>query len=228
MKGHESRVASLSWSNQMLSSGGRDSSIINFDVGKSRPIVNTFDGHHQEVCGLKWNPEGTQLASGGNDNMLLVWDRHNEERPRFSFDAHQAAVKALAWCPHQPNLLVSGGGTADRHIRFWNTSTGACLGEHDTKSQVCSLIWSKTQKNELISSHGFSQNQLIVWEYPRMTKLAELTGHTERVLQLAMSPDGETVASIAPDETLRFWRVFEKQTSKKSTPKTRVQQCTIR
>lgn len=50
--------------------------------------------------------------------------------------AHQAAVKALAWCPWQPNLLASGGGTADRRIRFWNCSTGTCLHDIDTKSQV--------------------------------------------------------------------------------------------
>lgn len=160
---------------------------------------------------MKWNAEGTQLASGGNDNLLLIWDQNNADRPRYQFDDHLAAVKAIEWCPHQPNLLVSGGGTADRHIRFWNTSTGACLGAHDTKSQVCSIKWSKSHKNELISSHGFSQNQLTVWEYPNMNKLTELSGHTQRVLQMAMSPDGQTVVSVAADETLRFWKVFEKQ-----------------
>ena len=50
--------------------------------------------------------------------------------------AHQAAVKALAWCPFQTNLLASGGGTADRCIRFWNTVTGAHLNAVDTQSQV--------------------------------------------------------------------------------------------
>ena len=38
--------------------------------------------------------------------------------------------------------------------------------------------------------------------------MAELTGHTSRVLHLAQSPDGETVVSGAADETLRFWKVF--------------------
>lgn len=221
MKGHTARVSSLAWNGQLLSSGSRDSTIINYDVSQSTPIVSLYEAHAQEVCGLKWNPEGTQLASGGNDNLLMVWDKNNADRPRLSLDAHQAAVKAIEWCPHQSNLLVSGGGTADRHIRFWNSSTGACLGAHDTKSQVCSILWSKTHKKELISSHGFSQNQLIVWEYPRMSKVAELSGHTQRVLQMAMSPDGETVVSVAGDETLRFWRVFEKQSLSRSTPLTK-------
>jgi cell division cycle protein 20 (cofactor of APC complex) len=83
--------------------------------------------------------------------------------------------RALAWCPWQDNLLASGGGTADRTIRFWNTQTGTCLNTIDTKSQVCSLLWSKTHK-EIVSSHGFSQNQLCVWKYPSMAKIAEMTG----------------------------------------------------
>lgn len=46
-----------------------------------------------------------------------------------------------------------------------------------------------------------------------MTKIADLRGHNSRVLHLALSPDGTTVASAAADETLRFWKVFQpKQT----------------
>jgi WD40 repeat protein len=177
-------------------------------------------------------------------------------------------------------LLASGGGTADRCIKFWNTHTGACLNSIDTQSQVlyfpqqthwqglskcqqlsfiillggfktalrghtnrkfwhwltpiqpydhgnsttsvqteicylfqlwsfpsslkqlvhfllsnnifsvcawnqvCALQWSKHER-ELLSSHGFSQNQLCLWKYPSMVKIAELTGHTSRVLHLA-------------------------------------------
>lgn len=32
-----------------------------------------LQGHRQEVCGLKWSPDGQSLASGGNDNKLFVW-----------------------------------------------------------------------------------------------------------------------------------------------------------
>ena len=41
-----------------------------------------------------------------------------------------------------------------------------------------------------------------------MKKMATLTGHSLRVLYLAMSPDGETIVTGAGDETLRFWKTF--------------------
>ena len=41
-----------------------------------------------------------------------------------------------------------------------------------------------------------------------MKKMATLSGHTTRVLYLAMAPDGETIVTGAGDETLRFWKVF--------------------
>ena len=73
--------------------------------------------------------------------------------------------------------------------------------------QVCNLAWSK-HASELVSTHGYSQNQILVWKYPSLTQVAKLTGHSYRVLYLAMSPDGESIVTGAGDETLRFWNVF--------------------
>lgn len=214
MCGHRARVSSLSWNGPLLSSGGRDSVVMHHDVRVQEHRIGTLRGHVQEVCGLKWSPSGNQLASGGNDNILNVWDDRYMasangvcDQPLFRLDQHQAAVKALAWCPWQRHLLASGGGTADRMIRFWNANTGACLNAVDTHSQVCALQWAKHDK-ELVSSHGYSHNQLILWKYPSMVKAAELTGHTSRVLHMAQSPDGTTVVTAAADETLRFWKIL--------------------
>jgi cell division cycle 20-like protein 1 (cofactor of APC complex) len=92
-------------------------------------------GHRQEVCGLKWSPDNQYLASGGNDNKLFVWNL-SSLNPVHTFTDHLAAVKAIAWSPHHHGLLASGGGTADRCIRFWNTLTGQAMQSVDTGSQV--------------------------------------------------------------------------------------------
>ncbi|CAK9440431.1 uncharacterized protein LODBEIA_P45310 [Lodderomyces beijingensis] len=208
MTGHSLRVSSLAWNEHILSSGSRDRTILNRDVRIEDHFVNKFECHKQEVCGLKWNVEEGKLASGGNDNNLFVWDGLNP-KPLFQFTDHTAAVKAIGWSPHQRGILASGGGTADKTIKAWNTLSGNLIHDVNTGSQVCNLIWSKNS-NELVSTHGFSRNQIIVWKYPSMQQIAQLTGHTYRVLYLSLSPDGETIVTGAGDETLRFWNVFEK------------------
>ena len=232
MDGHTARVSSCAWNNAILTSGSRDTTIINHDVRVQHHAVATMNGHAGEVCGLKWSPDGEMLASGGNDNLVNIWSPNagGDILPTHQLTEHQAAVKALAWCPHEAHTLATGGGTNDRTIRFWDTQRGVCRNSIDTNSQVCSLVWSPHEK-ELISSHGYSQNQLCLWSYPSMCKMTELTvrttrllttfidrllrtflavlqGHTARVLHMAVSPDGETVVSGAADETLRFWKAF--------------------
>ena len=208
--GHEARVGVVAWNGNLISSGSKDCAIITRDIRCNNLNGNNdvlkYIGHNQEVCGLKWSFDGTQLASGGNDNKLMVWNLHST-KPLMCNCSHTAAVKAIAWSPHQHNLLVSGGGTADRTIRFWNTSTFSLVNKIDTGSQVCNLVFSKTV-NELVSTHGFSLNQIIVWKLPTMQKIATLIGHTYRVLYLGLSPDGQNIVTGAGDESLRFWNLF--------------------
>uniref|UniRef100_A0A2I3GBG4 CDC20/Fizzy WD40 domain-containing protein n=1 Tax=Nomascus leucogenys TaxID=61853 RepID=A0A2I3GBG4_NOMLE len=186
MTSHSARVGSLSWNSYILSSGSHSGHIHHHDVRVAEHHVATLSGHSQEVCGL-----------GGNHNLVNVWPSALGEGgwvPLQTFTQHQGAVKAVAWCPWQSNVL--------------NVCSGARLSAMDALSQVCSILWSPHYK-ELISGHGFAQNQLVIWKYPTMAKVAELKSHTSRVLSLTMCPDGATVASAAADETLRLWHCFE-------------------
>ena len=127
---HKQEVCGLKWSfdEKQLASGGNDNKL------------------------LVWNISGT----GGESRHGKSTNGGHCIAPEFKFCEHTAAVKAIAWSPHQTSLLASGGnlsvllcpfatvstcfvckgGTADRTIRFWNTSTGAALNHVDTGSQV--------------------------------------------------------------------------------------------
>ncbi|XP_061878577.1 cell division cycle protein 20 homolog [Entelurus aequoreus] len=219
MASHSARVCSMSWNQHILSSGSRSGQIHHHDVRVADHHIFTLKGHSQEVCGLKWSPDGRYLASGGNDNTVCIWPRISQGRgevstPVRSWDLHKGAVKALAWCPWQSNILASGGGSTDCHIRVWNVTSGACLSSLDTQSQVTALLFAPNYK-ELVSAHGYADNSVMIWKYPSLTKVADLRGHEDRILNLAMSPDCSTIASVAADETIRLWRSFEEDPSKK-------------
>lgn len=118
-------------------------------------------------------------------------------------------VQALAWCPWNSSLLASGGGTSDKTIHFWNTTTSARLNSLITPSQVTSLVWSPHSK-EIMSSHGIPDHQLSIWSYPSLSKVTDIpNAHETRILHSCLSPDGTTVATASSDENLKFWKVFD-------------------
>ncbi len=63
------------------------------------------------------------------------------------------------------------------------------------------IIWSKHYK-EFIAAHDIvGGDQLLIWGYPSMEKMAELPGHSAgRPIYLAMSPNGQTVVSASGEE----------------------------
>ncbi|XP_021928902.1 fizzy-related protein homolog [Zootermopsis nevadensis] len=241
---HPDRVGSLAWNGDVVSSGSRDGLILQCDVRTPSVVPERrLVGHRQEihtvsifssedkdissphrittqknsinifttVCGLKWSPDKQSLASGGSDSRLSIWNLHSDS-PVQTYTQHLAAVKAIAWSPQQRGLLASGG--ADRCIRFWNTLTGQPKQFVDTGSQVCNLIWSK-HSSELVSTHDTLKNHIRIWRYPRMSQVASLTGHSSAVPYVAVSPDGEDIVTGAGDETLHFWKVFDRDRSQK-------------
>ncbi len=192
----------------LVSTGSRDNTIKTFDIRANR-VVSVLEKHSQEICGLKWNFNETYLTSGGNENNIYIWDIRKSNPVKY-FSEHKAAVRALAWSPHSYSTLVSGGGNSDKTIRFWNLNREESVAVIDAESQVCNLLFSK-HSNELVSTHGYSSNQIAIWDVDKKEKITVLEGHTQRVLHVALSPDSESIATCASDETLKFWKVFPRE-----------------
>jgi cell division cycle 20-like protein 1 (cofactor of APC complex) len=57
MKGHQSRVGTLCFSQNLLSSGSRDKNILQRDIRGPSQYLWKQSAHKQEVCGLKWSPD---------------------------------------------------------------------------------------------------------------------------------------------------------------------------
>lgn len=194
MFGHDTRVGVMGWNKHLLSTGARSGLVYNHDVRIAEHKVAELVSHTSEVCGLEWRSDGAQLATGGNDNLVSIWDARSLVVPKFTKTNHKAAVKALAWCPWNMNLLATGGGSYDRHIHFWNSTSGARVNSIDTGSQVTSLRWSPHYR-EIVSSSGFPDNSLSIWSYPTLVRNVEIPAHESRVLHSCLSPDGQMLAT---------------------------------
>ena len=233
--GHNKEVCTIKWNSDFkyLASGGNDNLVCLWDVrGKNEKNKSSFwdilnsqsddENENENDDNIEEDYYEYNLGSNGTNNiddnnkykLNSINKKNNIIEPLTIINKHKGPVKALAWSPWQRNVLATGGGKKDNVIRFYNADTKSVIGEYNTGSQVCQILWNKYEK-EIISSHGNSKNSICVWTYPKMNKIAELNGHLSRALYMAMSPDGCTLVSGSSDETLRFWNINERDKIKK-------------
>ncbi|KAL9088040.1 MAG: hypothetical protein Q9165_006381 [Trypethelium subeluteriae] len=209
--GHKQEVCGLKWNSEdrQLASGGNDNKLFVWDNMETEPL-HKWSEHGAAVKAIAWSPhQRGLLASGGGtaDRRICFW---NTIAPATSSAAAAAATYSSS--STFPSTFLSSSN--DYSLNTSSTPPNPyLLRTLDTGSQVCNLAWSKNS-NELVSTHGYSQNQIVVWKYPSMQQVACLTGHTYRVLYLAMRPDGKVIVTGAGDETLRFWDAFKRKESK--------------
>ncbi|OAA57962.1 WD domain containing protein [Niveomyces insectorum RCEF 264] len=90
---------------------------------------------------------------------------------------HGAAVKAIAFCPWQDGLVATGGGSNDKCVHFFHTTSGAALATIFVSSQVTSLVWSTTRR-EIAVTFGFahpSHNvRIAVYSWPECKQVAAI------------------------------------------------------
>jgi len=219
---HTHEVCGLKWdlSGRFLASGGNDNMLCIWDIRKTsgQPSNGAFHGQ-------------TGITTSGPSQHVRrnsIQDSVREtSSPLHVWRDHMAAVKALDWCAQKPQMLASGGGTLDKRLNIWDVSQGIRLASIDTGSQICNMKWSPyTTFNEfeLLTTHGFTQNQLILWKVvplvvtqewsndadlsKSLVPLIHIKGHTQRVVHMAVNPNTAQITTGSGDETLRFWDTF--------------------
>ena len=199
-------ISPMNLNPNIFSFGSKDLKIKTIDLrSKINPILN-YSGHEREICGLKWSIDDKKLASGGDDNLLFIWDLRKEE-PEKKFSSHTSAIKALDWSTFKFGYLISGGGTQDMTLKLWNINNMTLVDNINTSSQICNIAFSKIS-HEFITTHGYKNNYIYVWDSRTMNIKATLKGHKQRVVYMALSPDSRKIVTGAGDETIRFWKTF--------------------
>ncbi|KAK6359248.1 hypothetical protein TWF696_000411 [Orbilia brochopaga] len=155
-------------------------------------LVRRMKVHTQQICGISWSTDATQVATGGNDNQCILFDVETpKDEDSDSRDAdepnreliirhkwsHNAAVKAIAFCPWQKSLIATGGGSNDRGIHFYHTFTGSSIATIKVSAQVTSLIWS-TQRKEIAATFGYANPEhsirIAVFTWPECHKVVSI------------------------------------------------------
>ncbi|MGA1283968.1 MAG: P-loop NTPase fold protein, partial [Prochlorothrix sp.] len=185
-EGHKAAVNSVACSpdGQLLVSGGRDSVLCYWDM-EGNLLRKSLEESRQSITNtvrtVKFSPQGDLIASGGWDSCIRLWDLQGQ--PLGSPLVHQpASVFALDFLPNG-QAIVSGG--SDGILRLW-TVEGA-------------LIWQK----EVGSGGNQGQNAAFV----KGGVVPRAGGSDSAIHAVAVSADGQTIATGSNDGTIQLWTV---------------------
>ena len=125
---------------------------------------------------------------------------------RFS---HEDFVTAYAVSPDGMILASCAAKTINGEfvpaITLWDTTTSTEIQTLVPGESVYSLQFSPDGKL-LIAAVG---NDLQIWDPASGTLLSTLSGHTDIILQVAVSPDQHTIATAGLDNQLYLWQITE-------------------
>jgi WD40 repeat protein len=173
--------------------------------------------HHQQVL-IKTAAITLMLTSavGGMGNMSTTQAQTQvDSSQNYSLRAHIWDVTALAFS-EDGKTLVSGG--FDETIQIWNLKTRKLMHTLPGHKDGVNAVAITPNGKILITAGGANQTNtdktIRVWnlESGKLKKsqpklIFTFKGHTSGITALAISPDGETIASSSYDKTIKLWHL---------------------
>jgi WD40 repeat protein len=204
------------------------------NLGDLSLVWSRSDGHNATSWSVRWSPDGTMIAQTFFDNSTVVWNSTTGKRVvklgshenstaeiRTRCDGNQTCAitahtpsRVTAWSPDGKYLAVGGDDTI---IWIFNTTDWSLtrkLSGH--LGSVLTLDFSPDGKylasgsgTDKVFMNNVPENLIKVWDFERGIAIANMTGHTDGVMEVKWSPDGGRLASASDDKTMRMWNTTD-------------------
>lgn len=168
--------------------------------------IQTLTEHENEVWFVQFSNNGEYLASSSSDCTAIIWKVLEDGRLSFKhmLRSHQTPVSFVAWSPDDTKLLTCGNVEV---LKLWDVETGTCkhtFGDHGFVVSSCAwfpdskrFVCGSSDPEKGICMWDCDGNEIKAWRGTRMPK----------VLDLAVTPDGENLISVMSDLEIRILNV---------------------
>ncbi|HEY7314685.1 MAG TPA: WD40 repeat domain-containing protein [Gemmataceae bacterium] len=175
----------------------------------TRGLKKTFIGHNGPVSRIMFAPDGLSLASASYDATIKLWDMETLEE-RATLSGHSGAVFTLSYSP-DGKFLASGSYDG---VRLWDAATGsqlACLKGWSGTPRC--MVFSPNSKNLVVGCGDVpsfltaGRGKVELWDVNGRHIRSRWEVNGLRVLAIALSPDGKTLATKSADGIIDLWSI---------------------
>lgn len=213
LKGTKVPIYCLAFSSdgQQLVSGGQAEKseairIWNLATGKLERAFKPL----QAILNIAWSKDGGRLFVTTSDRAFGVFDAKTGSQVQSIRE--RGMIFAMALSPDESTLAIAGDTTEDASglcIKLYNTQdwkVAQTLIGH--QSSVVSLVF-HPKGNLLVSASAKPEAAIKVWDLTKKIAMTQYLGHTNDVLAVALSANGERVASVSLDGSIRLWQTSQ-------------------
>ncbi len=198
---HEKDVTEVSWSpnGRQLASSSDDGTIKVWEVAGRKNFTMLKLSSNHGVTNLAWSPDGRLIASGEASGQVKLWDASTHDLKQ-EFNGHASLVRDLCFSPDGRRLASA---SEDRTITVQDIADEEDAYTILSPSPVHALAWSSGEGGRLIS--GNWDGTVRVYDPRSRQAVKTLYGHNDRAWDIALSPDGKSLASVAVGGAIKFW-----------------------
>lgn len=164
----------------------------------------------QQVCRIRFSPDGTVLWGGGYDSRLHRWDLTGDEPFELPpIEGHRGWIQSLAFGPDNGPLysIDSWGQLAARRV---SGKTVEPLWANESAHDGWILDLSLSGDGRRLATVGRDRRTRI-WSAADGTLLSELPPHEHDLVRVAMHPDGQSLVTGDLFGTLRHWDLADRR-----------------
>ena len=158
-------------------------------------------GHKGAVLDLCWSRDSNVIFSASADMTLASWDLETGLRIR-RHEGHEELINCLAVSRRGEEMLVSGSD--DGYIGLWDPRQKRAVEFISSDFPITSVAIAEAG-NELYT--GGIDNDIKAWDMRKQEVVFTMSGHTDTVTSLEVSPDAQALLSYSHDGLAKTWDI---------------------